>query len=145
MKAFLLFNLALGFYNVGTIWAHEVDIFRTWRLTGSQFHDIQRAHWKKLPYWIFIPVGLAFAGSIALFWFHPDGSPRWAIVGVFACQTASGVLTGLYWGRWQAALSRDPLGAESPYLTKILQTHWVRTALITLSGIILLAWTIVVL
>jgi hypothetical protein len=29
---FLLLNLALAFYNVGTIWAHEVDIFRTWKL-----------------------------------------------------------------------------------------------------------------
>jgi hypothetical protein len=30
--AFLLLNLALGFYNVGTIWAHELDIFRAWKL-----------------------------------------------------------------------------------------------------------------
>ena len=29
---FLLLNLVLASYNVGTIWAHEVDIFRTWRL-----------------------------------------------------------------------------------------------------------------
>jgi len=31
-NAFLLFNVALAFYNVGTIWAHEIDIFRTWKL-----------------------------------------------------------------------------------------------------------------
>jgi hypothetical protein len=31
-KTFLLLNLALGFYNVGTIWAHEIDIFRSWKL-----------------------------------------------------------------------------------------------------------------
>ena len=28
---FLVLNLALAFYNVGTIWAHEVDIFRSWK------------------------------------------------------------------------------------------------------------------
>ena len=26
----LVLNLALAFYNVGTIWAHEIDIFRSW-------------------------------------------------------------------------------------------------------------------
>jgi hypothetical protein len=31
-SAFLPWNLALAFYNLGTIWAHEVDIFRTWTL-----------------------------------------------------------------------------------------------------------------
>jgi hypothetical protein len=30
--AFLLFNVALAFYNVGTVWAHELDIFRSWKL-----------------------------------------------------------------------------------------------------------------
>lgn len=62
---FFLLNLALGFYNAGTIWAHEVDIFRTWKLIApQQFHRVQRAHWLKLPYWIFAPVGLGlWAGS----------------------------------------------------------------------------------
>jgi hypothetical protein len=145
VKTFLLLNLALGFYNVGTIWAHEVDIFRSWRLIGTTFHDVQTAHWRKLPYWVLAPVALAFIGSIALFWYHPAASPTWGIVGVFVCQAASIVLTALYWGRWQAALSQDPRGAESPFLAKILRTHWGRTALITLSGIILLVWSIRVL
>ena len=48
---FLLLNLALGFYNVGTIWAHEVDIFRSWRLVDRKdFHALQQTHWRKLPY-----------------------------------------------------------------------------------------------
>ena len=33
---FLVLNVALAFYNVGTIWAHQVDIFRTWRLTNPR-------------------------------------------------------------------------------------------------------------
>jgi hypothetical protein len=54
--AFLLLNLALAFYNVGTIWAMEVDIFRSWRFAGQrEFHAIQSIHWRKLPYWIFAP------------------------------------------------------------------------------------------
>jgi hypothetical protein len=69
MKAttFLILNLALGFYNTGTIWAHEVDIFRSWRFVGAaNFHTIQSVHWRKLPYWVFAPVGLALCGVIAL-------------------------------------------------------------------------------
>jgi hypothetical protein len=36
----LLVNLALGFYAVGAIWAHEVDIFRSWNLA-----KILSTHW----------------------------------------------------------------------------------------------------
>src|SRR5258707_8941261 len=97
-KAFLLINLALGFYNVGTIWAMEIDIFRSWKLIGVEdFHTVQKVHWKKLPYWIFTPVGLALIGSILLFWYHPVNSPIWAIWTVFLAQIISLLLTGILW------------------------------------------------
>jgi hypothetical protein len=140
---FLLLNLALSFYNVGTIWAHEVDIFRTWKLVDARdFRAVQTTHWKKLPYWIFIPIGAALAGGIALIWYHPAGSPSWAIWGALACQALSLGLTAILWGPWQAKLSTDPLGPRSPYLGKILQTHWVRTLLINAYAIILLTWAL---
>ena len=140
---FLLANLSLAFYNVGTIWAHEVDIFRAWRLVDAKdFHKVQAAHWKKLPYWIFAPVGLAFIGSIILLWYHPAGSPAWAMWGAFGCQALSLGLTAILWGRWQAKLARDPLGPASPHLARILKTHWVRTALITLSAAVLFDWVL---
>jgi hypothetical protein len=137
--AFLLLNLALAFYNVGTIWAHEVDIFRAWRLLDAQtFHAVQRAHWQKLPYWIFTPVGLASIGGVALVWVRPAGAPLWAIYGALFCQALALVLTAIFWGRWQAALAQDPRGADSPYLALILRTHWVRTLLINATAVLLL-------
>ena len=140
---FLLLEFAVCFYNVGTIWAHEVDIFRTWKLVNvKDFHNVQRVHWRKLPYWIFTPVGLAMLGSIVLIWYYPAGSPIWAIWGNVICQVLSGILTALFWGRWQAKLSQDALGPDSPYLTKILKTHWVRTFLINASAFIVLLWAI---
>ena len=143
---FLLSNLALSFYLVGAIWAHEIDIFRSWKLIGAtDFPIIQSVHWSKLPYWIFTPLGLALAGSIALIWYHPQASPDWAIWGNLACQLASHVLTAIYWGRWQAKLSKDERGPASPYLAKILATHWIRTLLINGYALILLAWAIYVL
>jgi hypothetical protein len=140
---FLLLNLALAFYNVGTIWAHEVDIFRTWKLLGANtFHNVQLTHWKKLPYWVFLPVGVGVIGSITLIWYHPANSPIWAIWGGVLFQALPHTLTALFWGRWQAKLAKDPLGAQSPYLEKILKTHWIRTALISAYAVILFIWTV---
>ena len=140
---FLLLNLALAFYNVGTIWAHEVDIFRSWKLVPSDaFNTVQTVHWGKLPYWVFLPLGVALAGSIGLVWYRPATSPTWAVWGALGCQIASHALTALFWGPWQAKLSSDPLGPESPYLAKILSTHWIRTMLINAYGFTLLVWAI---
>ena len=63
----------------------------------------------------------------------------WCALG---CQITSHALTAVLWGRWQAKLSKDPLDASSPYLTKIHSTHWIRTLLISACGFILLAWAI---
>ena len=141
-EIFLLLNLVVAYYNVGTIWAHEIDIFRTWKLIDSKsFHEVQSVHWKKLPFWVFIPVALSFIGSIVLFWYHPDKIPEWEIRSAFAVQLLSHILTAIFWGRWQAKLSKDPLGGASPWLAKILKTHWIRTALINAYGLILLCMT----
>lgn len=139
----LLLNLALSFYLVGAIWAHEVDIFRSWRLVDAKdFANIQSIHWRKLPYWIFTPLALALIGSIALIWYHPSVSPSWAVDGNLGCQLASHVLTAICWGKWQAQLSKDPRGPASPYLAKIVATHWIRTLLVSADGVILLLWAI---
>lgn len=64
---FLLANLALAFYNVGIVWAHEVDIFRSWTfLELNTFRRVQAAHWRKLPYWLLAPVALSLLGAITL-------------------------------------------------------------------------------
>jgi hypothetical protein len=140
-RLFLLANVGLAFYLLGAIWAHEVDIFRSWRLVGAdRFAAVQDAHWRKLPYWVFAPLGCALAGGVGLIWLHPAGSPAWGIWGNLGLQAASGVLTGLTWGRWQAGLSRDPAGPGSRYLRLILRTHWVRTLLVSAYAAVMLAW-----
>ena len=141
-KTFLLLNLALAFYNVGTIWAMEIDIFRSWKLVGADFHKVQEAHWKNLPYWIFTPVAAALFGNLVVVWYHPAKSPAWGIYGALLCQLTSLILTAMFWGQWQAKLSKDPLGPSSRYLKKILTTHLIRTLLISAYAFILLAWVI---
>jgi len=135
----LLAVSALAWYDVGTIWAHEIDIFRSWRLVDpATFRTIQSTHWKKLPFWVFLPVGLTLVGSLMLLWKHPAAVPSWPLWGNAACQVLSLVLTAITWGPWQAALSRDPLGPASPHLHRILRTHWLRTLLITGGGCFLI-------
>lgn len=140
---FLLLNLALAFYLVGAIWAHEIDIFRSWKLLDvKDFHAVQAAHWRKLRHWVLTPLGVAFAGSLGLIWYHPNISPGWAVWGNLAAQALSHALTAMYWGRWQAKLSQDARAAASPFLAKFLATHWIRTLLINAYGFILLTWAI---
>jgi hypothetical protein len=142
-QIFLLFNLALAFYNVGTIWAIEVDIFRSWKpLDPETFKIVQSIHWRKLPYWIFIPVAISFTGSIILFWYHPAKISVWEIGIAFMFQFISHLLTSFLWGPWQSKLSKDEAGGASLFLVKILKTHWVRTALITAYGFMILYLTI---
>jgi hypothetical protein len=140
---FLVLNLALAFYNVGTIWAHELDIFRSWRLLdATDFHRVQQAHWRKLPYWVFVPVGVSLIGSLALVGYHPAGPPVAILWSALGCQIASHTLTAILWGPWQARLSRDPLGPRSPALARILATHWIRTGLISAYGVLLLEYSV---
>ncbi len=142
-EIYLLLNLVLAFYNVGTIWAHEIDIFRTWKLLDPPaFKKVQDAHWKKLPYWVFIPVGISFFGLIGLIWYHPATVPGFEIWIAFSIQILSHLLTATLWGPWQAKLSKDELGGASPFLKKILKTHWLRTLLINGYGFILLCMVI---
>ena len=50
-ETFFLINLSLAFYNVGTIWAHKIDIFRTWKfLDPKTFKTVQSVHWNKLTF-----------------------------------------------------------------------------------------------
>jgi hypothetical protein len=140
---FLILNLALAFYNVGTIWAHEIDLFRTWKLIGpAEFPTVQRTHFRKLPYWIFTPVLLAIAGGVVLLRYQPIGSPRWCAWTALGLQLLSAALTGATWGQWQARLAKDPRGPASPYLDRILRTHWVRTTLINAYAAVLLYWVL---
>ena len=126
----LLSNMALSFYLMGPIWAVEVDIFRSWKLVDRKdFPTVQAVHWRKLPYWIFAPLASALLRSIVLIWYNPEGSPRWAMWHLNS-QMLSHLLTSVFWGRWQAKLSRDEQRPQSPYLAKILATHWIRTLLI---------------
>jgi len=64
--------------------------------------------------------------------------------GNLGCQVSAILLTVAFREQWQASLARDPLGSHSPYPTKILATHWIRTLLTSGYAIIILAWVLAV-
>ena len=76
--------------------------------------------------------------------YHPACSRSWAIWANLLSQLCSHLGTAIFWGPWQARLSKDPLAAQSPILQKILRTHWVRALLINIYGIDLFVWMVVV-
>jgi hypothetical protein len=43
-STFLLANLALAFYNIRIIWAHEIDIFRSW-IGALSTEQVSTARW----------------------------------------------------------------------------------------------------
>ena len=142
---FLLANVALAFTIVGFVWAHQVEIFRSWRLIDARsFRAVHAAHWQTLPIWV-VPIGLGLAGSIALIWYHPAGSPAWAIWASVLCQVITQVLTLFFWGRWQAQLRGDSNGPASPVLDRLIRTHWLRAVLTSAYAAILIVWTVTVL
>ena len=49
---------------------------------------------------------------------------------------------GLSVGPMAGETDKDPLGSASPYLAKILATHWIRTLLINAYAFILLLWVV---
>src|SRR5262245_19707461 len=96
MFATLLFVVVLALrlvqrrHHLGARGRHLPD----WRLVpAASFHAVQTIHWHKLPYWVFLPVGLTLLGSTVLVWYHPPLVPRLALVGNAVCQLLSVVLT----------------------------------------------------
>jgi len=136
----LLSTVALSFYGVGVIWAMELDVFRTWALLNDveELNRVRGAHWKKLPYFVFVPIGLLLILNIALFWYHPATTPLFLVGLALGIHLLSDVLTAFMWGRWQGQLTFEHHGPDSPLLARLIKTHWIRTLLVTSNGIILL-------
>lgn len=137
----LLITFALSFYGLGLIWAIETLIFPGWALLPDlpTFEKVRGAHWKIIPYLVFIPIGLLFVLTIALLWYMP----LLPIILAFFFQLFSHILTGLTFGRWQARIAIEHQGPNSPFLKKILATHWIRTTLVTLNAAALL-WAVLI-
>lgn len=142
---FLEVLLAVAFYNIAVICLMQVEIFPSWQLLDFKtFQKVRGAHWNTLPWLVFISVGISLAGAIALMWYHPKGTPKWMLWAGLALQILAHGLTAAFWGRWQGIIHWENLGPNDPLVTHMIETHWIRTSLVTLYGILLLCMTLVV-
>ncbi len=133
----LVLTLAASCYSVGTIWMVQIGYLLWPYVAPGDFKPYHQAWWFKLIPVVFPVAAVALCGAFAMIWWRPEGvttSTLWLCLG---SQLASYILTGMFWGRWQAQVrfARLPEGSLDPLFTKIISTHWLRVALLTLSGL----------
>src|SRR5699024_2399581 len=100
-------------------------------------------HWRKLPYFVFAPIAIVLICNIILLWQHPENTPMVLIWVALAFHLLVDVLSGFMWGLWQAKLTFEHHGPDSPLLARLINTHWIRILLVTLNGLALLAAAII--
>ncbi len=133
---FLWAVLALSLYGIGLIWSVQLVIFPSWRMLSdaNQLYYIRRDYWKKLPFFVFIPIGILFLLTIVLLLDHPLSTPIALLWIALAAQVLIDGLTGLTWARWERQIAQEHLPPSHPLLARLVYTHWIRTALITING-----------
>lgn len=137
----LIISLCLSFYGIGLIWMLQLIIFRSWQLTTSadQLQLVRSDYWKKIPSIVFLPVGILFILTVWLLFLPLPAGIGPLIWLAFAFQILSHILTGFTWGRWERLLSIEHHRPDSPLLSRLISTHWIRVVLVTLNGLAFLA------
>ena len=140
----LTITFAASWYNVGTIWMTHVA-WRLWtHVAPADFDTYHRAWWAMIKPIIFPVAAVAFAGSIGLVWWRPEGVNGTAVWLNLVLQVATYALTAVFWGRWQARIhyARLPDGLLDALYSRAINTHWIRAAIITANGLIVLCMLI---
>lgn len=134
----LLLAVAASSYSVGTIWMVQTG-YRLWPLVGpAEFGVYHRTWWLRLIPVVFPVAGVALLASVALLWWRPPGVSAAAVWCSVGLQLLSYLLTAFLWAPWQARTShaRLPDGSLDPTYALIMDTHWIRVALLTASGLV---------
>jgi hypothetical protein len=140
----LIASFAASFYNVGTIWMTQFG-WRLWPYVApADFEKYHLAWWTMIKPVIFPVAAVAFAGSVAMLWLRPAGVSAAAVWLNFALQILTYGATIAFWGRWQAQthFAVLPDGSFDPTYMRTMSTHWIRGAIITLNGLVIL-WMVV--
>jgi hypothetical protein len=134
----LLVNLAAAFYSVGTVWLAQLN-WQLWQYVGRASFDAYHHAWFRGIWWAIFPVaGVAVLGVCAQVRWRPPRVPVWAVWLALVLQVVTYVGTGFGWGPGQAALKEAvlPDGGLAPQYVVLLQTNWLRVALITMAGLL---------
>ena len=119
-----------------------------WRLwpyvAPADFGAYHNAWWAMIKPIVFPVAAVAFFGAFALIWWRPAGVTAAAVWLNIGIQLLIYALTAIFWGRWQAQthFARLPDGGLDTTYVRAMSTHWIRAALVTLSGLIVF-WMLV--
>lgn len=140
----LITTVAASFYDVGTIWMVHFG-WRLWPYVApADFSAYHLAWWTMIKPFIFPVAAIALVGSIAMVWWRPEGVAAATVWLNLGLQVITAALTIAFWGRWQGQIhyARMPDGVLDPMYVRVMSTHWIRAALITLNGLLVL-WMLV--
>ena len=119
--------------------------YRLWPYVSPGDFDAYHGAWcmKIIPV-VFPVAGVALLGSIALIWWRPAGVTATAVWLNLGVQLVTHASTAAFWARWQANTHFAKLGDGTldPMYARIIAAHWLRAALITLNGLVVL-WMMV--
>jgi hypothetical protein len=105
-------------------------------IVGAGLAGLYMLHRRGVQPVIFPSAGIALLGSFAQLWVQPAHVPRWIIPLNCLLQALVYILTGAWWGRWQAQLESVRLedGSLNPAYQRLLRTHWLRVLLLSISA-----------
>jgi hypothetical protein len=138
----VLATFGAAMYDVGTIWMVHIG-YLLWPDVGPQQFGRYHGHWWVSIIPVIFPVyAVAFLGSLAMLRWRPPHVPGWALWLGASIQVVAAVLTAFVWAPMQNNLgwARLPDGTISSNYTTLYDSHWVRVALHTGYGV-LMVWT----
>jgi hypothetical protein len=131
----LLCTCALSLYSVGNIWPVQLSSYRLWRYVGArEFHAYHLAWWHSIWGVILAPAVLVFVGAVLMVWWRAPGVPPLAVWAGFVLQLALVLGTALWWGPLMARLENGAGGLATDRFELLMQTHWLRVAIVTAYG-----------
>lgn len=136
-------SLFVAAINVGVIFLVQAE-YASWGSFTPEMIDPVHRTWSGTVFGLIIPLA-AVTGALALLALvlrHPL-VPRWTGWAGVALQVVIGVTSVTMWARWQNEIARtEALGAA---YESIMDTHWLRVALMTAYSVLVLAQTLRVL
>src|SRR5579859_3572088 len=140
----LLITLALSWNGTGNVWLTQLSWSLFAYVSGPNFAAYHQAWWIGVQLFTLPLAILVYVCAIAQLRWRPAGVSAWmAWVGV-GMRTAMNILTVVWFGAGQARLTQAvlPDGSLDPFYVQLVQTQWVRVALVTAFALLELWMTI---
>lgn len=131
----LLFATAFACFSVGMILLTHAS-YASWDNIGAPAMDAVHREWGGVVDMVIHPMSVASAiGAAGIVVFRHRLVPWWLIGVGIAQQVATFTTTYFMWSQWQHTIGelgtvRTPEGALHPVYVQVMDTHWIRIALV---------------